>query len=76
MLLFKVILHQFWVKKVFPWKFNMEYGGTFNMVFHVHIYMMERKYNNDGHDWFDLIWFLVLNDTFSNISAIYHGDQF
>jgi hypothetical protein len=37
---------------------------------------MERKYNNDGHDWFDLIWLLVLNDTFSNISAIYHGDQF
>jgi hypothetical protein len=26
------------------------------MVFHVHIYMMVRKYYNDGHDWFDLIW--------------------
>jgi hypothetical protein len=46
------------------------------MVFHVHIYMMVRKYYNDGHDWFDLIWLLVLNDTFSNISTIYHGDQF
>ena len=25
----KVILHQFWVKEIFPWKFNLEYGGTF-----------------------------------------------
>ena len=25
----KVILHQFWVKKMFPWKFNLEYAGTF-----------------------------------------------
>ena len=33
MLLFKVILHQFWVKKFFPWKFNMEYGGTFTKLF-------------------------------------------
>jgi hypothetical protein len=26
MCVFKVILHQFWVKKIFPWKFNLEYG--------------------------------------------------
>ena len=30
---FKVILHQFWVKKIFPWKFNMEYGSTFTKLF-------------------------------------------
>jgi hypothetical protein len=24
----KVILHQFWVKKFFPWKFNLEYDST------------------------------------------------
>ena len=30
---FKVILHQFWVKKIFPWKFNLEYGGTFTKLF-------------------------------------------
>ena len=29
----KVILHQFWVKKLFPWKFNLEYGGTFTKLF-------------------------------------------
>ena len=29
----KVILHQFWVKKIFPWKFNLEYGGTFTKLF-------------------------------------------
>jgi hypothetical protein len=32
----KVILHQFWVKKFVPWKFNLEYGGTFTkLVMHV-----------------------------------------
>jgi hypothetical protein len=31
--IFKVILHQFWVKKFFPWKFNLEYGGTFTKLF-------------------------------------------
>ena len=30
---FKVILHQFWVKKIFPWKFNLEYGSTFTKLF-------------------------------------------
>ena len=30
---FKVILHQFWVKKFFPWKFYLEYGGTFTKLF-------------------------------------------
>jgi hypothetical protein len=29
----KVILHQLWVKKRFPWKFNLEYGGTFTKLF-------------------------------------------
>ena len=29
----KVILHQFWVKKIFPWKFNLEYDGTFTKLF-------------------------------------------
>jgi hypothetical protein len=29
----KVILHQFWVKNIFPWKFNLEYGGTFTKLF-------------------------------------------
>ena len=29
----KVILHQFWVKKIFPWKFNLDYGGTFTKLF-------------------------------------------
>ena len=29
----KVILHQFWVKKIFPWKLNLEYGGTFYKLF-------------------------------------------
>ena len=24
---------QFWVKKIFPWKFNLEYGGTFTKLF-------------------------------------------
>jgi hypothetical protein len=23
----------FWVKKIFPWKFNLEYGGTFTKLF-------------------------------------------
>ena len=32
-MLFKVILHQFWVKKISPWKFNLEYGGTFTKLF-------------------------------------------
>jgi hypothetical protein len=31
--IFKVILHQFWVKKIFPWKFNLEYGGTFTELY-------------------------------------------
>ena len=31
--LLKVILHQFWVKKIFPWKFNLEYSGTFTKRF-------------------------------------------
>jgi hypothetical protein len=30
---FKAILHQFWVKKSFPWKFNLEYGDTFSKLF-------------------------------------------
>ena len=30
---FKVILHQFWVKKIFTCKFNLEYGGTFTKLF-------------------------------------------
>ena len=30
---FKVILHQLWVKNIFPWKFNLEYGGTFTKLF-------------------------------------------
>jgi predicted phosphatase len=29
----KVILHQFSVKKIYPWKFNLEYGGTFTKLF-------------------------------------------
>ena len=29
----QVILHQFWVKNIFPWKFNLEYGGTFTKLF-------------------------------------------
>jgi hypothetical protein len=32
-ILLKVILHEFWVKKIFPWKFNLEYGGTFTKLF-------------------------------------------
>ena len=32
-LLFKVILHQFWVKKICPWNINLEYGGTFTKLF-------------------------------------------
>jgi hypothetical protein len=32
-LLLKVILHQFWVKRIFPGKFNLEYGGTFTKLF-------------------------------------------
>ena len=32
-IVFKVILHQFWVKNFFPWKFNLEYGGTFTKLF-------------------------------------------
>jgi hypothetical protein len=30
---FKVILHQFWMKTIFPSKFNLEYGGTFTKLF-------------------------------------------
>ena len=30
---FKTILHQFWVKKIFLWKFNLEYGGIFTKPF-------------------------------------------
>jgi len=33
---FKVILHQFWVKKIFPWKFNLEYGSIFTKLF-IHV---------------------------------------
>jgi hypothetical protein len=29
----KVILHQFWVKKFFPWKFKLEYASTFTKLF-------------------------------------------
>jgi hypothetical protein len=29
----KVILHQFWVKKIFPWKFILEYVSTFTKLF-------------------------------------------
>ena len=29
----KVILHQFWVKKISSWKFNLEYDGTFTKLF-------------------------------------------
>ena len=29
----KVILHQFWGKTFFSWKFNLEYGGTFTKLF-------------------------------------------
>ena len=29
----RVILHQFWVKKMLPGKFNLEYGGTFTKLF-------------------------------------------
>jgi hypothetical protein len=29
----EIILHQLWVKKMFPWKFNLEYGGTFTKLF-------------------------------------------
>ena len=43
----KVILHQFWVKKIFPWKFNLEYGGTFTKLFmHVSSRNMFRKTRN------------------------------
>jgi hypothetical protein len=38
----KVILHQFWMKKSFPWKFNLEYGGTFTKLF---MYVSSRKNN-------------------------------
>jgi hypothetical protein len=31
--LFKVILHQFWVKQIFLWKFNLENGGIFTKLF-------------------------------------------
>ena len=24
---------KFWVKKIFPWKFNLEYDGTFTKLF-------------------------------------------
>jgi hypothetical protein len=33
---FKVILHKFWVKKCFPWKFNLEYDGIFTKLF-IHV---------------------------------------
>ena len=33
LLIIIVILHQFWVKKIFPWKFNLEYGGTVSKLF-------------------------------------------
>ena len=29
----RVILHQFWVKKLFPSKFNLEYGGILTKLF-------------------------------------------
>ena len=29
----KVILHELWVKNIFPWKFNLEYGSTFTKLF-------------------------------------------
>ena len=35
-LLFKVILHQIWVKKNFRWKFSLEYGDTFTTPF-IHV---------------------------------------
>jgi len=44
---FKVILHQFWVKKFPPWKFNLEYGGTFTKLFmHVSSQNMFRTIRN------------------------------
>jgi hypothetical protein len=28
-----MLFNQFWVKKISPWKFNLEYGGTFTKLF-------------------------------------------
>jgi hypothetical protein len=28
-----IIVRKFWVKKIFPWKFNLEYGSTFTKLF-------------------------------------------
>jgi hypothetical protein len=39
---FKVILHQFWMKTIFPSKFNLEYGGTFTKLF-MHVSSRNRK---------------------------------
>ena len=44
---FKVILHQFWVMKFVPWKFNLEYGGTFTkLVMHVSSRNMSQTIRN------------------------------
>jgi hypothetical protein len=41
----KVILHQFWVKKIFPWNFNLEYSGTFTKLF-MHVFKSKYVPNN------------------------------
>jgi hypothetical protein len=54
---FKVILQQFWVKKFFPWKFNLEYGGTFTklvMIFSSRGHdrqSSDQNFSSRGHDW-------------------------
>jgi hypothetical protein len=59
----KVILHQFWVKKIFPWKFNLEYGGIFTKLFmHVSNQNMFRKTRNlqiRVHVYRVLLWRLI-----------------
>jgi hypothetical protein len=42
-LMIKVILHQFWVKKFFHWKFNLEYSGTFTNMLAMYL-----KYHKAG----------------------------
>ena len=38
---FKVILHQFWVKKISPWKFNLEYGDTLSLLSYSCMFQVE-----------------------------------
>jgi hypothetical protein len=46
---FKVILHQFWVKKIFPWKFNLELINVYQSLDDEELAVFPTKRRNIEH---------------------------